>query len=514
MARLKFPSSLAILALATLIGSTTTGIAVGADQQPPPLPREFRAAWVATVANIDWPSRPGLATEVQKREAIAILDRARDLNLNAIVLQIRTSADALYDSKLETWSAFLTGEQGKRPDPFYDPLQFWVEEAHQRGLQLHAWFNPFRARLQGVKYKESADHISKTRPDLTKEYGGFLWLDPGEPEARDHTLAVFMDVVKRYDVDGIHVDDYFYPYPIIDPANPQSTKELDFPDDPSWKKYQASGGKLTRGDWRRENMNQLIERIYQGIKAEKPAVLFGISPFGIPRPGQPKGVVGFDQYDKLYADTVLWLNKGWCDYFSPQLYWKIDAPGQPFRPLLNHWVEENQAQRHIWPGLSSSRIGNGKTSYAPEELLGQVEIIRKTPGATGEIFFSMRSLLDNKRSFADLLKKGLYHEPALIPASPWLKLPAPGLPRVEVHVGKDKNQGKLELTVQAGPGAAPFLWAVSTRHGQNWSVTLHPAANGPVVVADDEKEPASQVAVTAVSRAGDASDPVVLPVAR
>ncbi|AGA28910.1 hypothetical protein Sinac_4739 [Singulisphaera acidiphila DSM 18658] len=506
---LKPTSRLALLALLTLIGSAATTTASGADQ-PPPLPREFRAAWVATVANIDWPSKPGLSTEVQKREAIAILDRARDMNLNAIVLQIRTSADALYDSKLETWSAFLTGEQGKRPSPYYDPLQFWIEEAHQRGLQLHAWFNPFRARLQGVKYKESADHISKTRPDLTKEYGGFLWLDPGEPEAREHTLRVFMDVVKRYDVDGIHVDDYFYPYPIIDPANPKSNKELDFPDDASWKKYQDSGGKLERGDWRRDNMNQLIERIYQGIKAEKPSVLFGISPFGVPRPGQPKGVVGFDQYEKLYADTVLWLNKGWCDYFAPQLYWKIDAPGQPFRPLLNHWVQENKSKRHIWPGLTSSRIGNGERSYAPEELLGQVEIIRQTPGATGEIFFSMRSLMENKRDFSDSLKKGLYHEPALIPASPWLQLPAPGLPQGEAHAGK----GKLELTVQAGPGAPPFLWAVSVRHGEHWTVSLHPATNGPLVVADDAKEPAAQVAVTAVSRAGDASDPVVLPISR
>ncbi len=178
------------------------------------------------------------------------------------------------------------------------------------------------------------------------------------------------------------------------------------------------------------------------IKAEKPAVLFGISPFGIPRPGQPKGVVGFDQYDKLYADTVLWLNKGWCDYFSPQLYWKIDAPGQPFRPLLNHWIQENKSKRHIWPGLSSSRVGTGEKSYAPEELLGQVEIIRQTPGSTGEIFFSMRSLMEDKRGFADRLKTDLNGTPALIPASPGSSSPAPGATPGQSPAGPSQEPGQ------------------------------------------------------------------------
>lgn len=501
----------ATLVLSALLASAAAGIAAGADQAPP-LPREFRAAWVATVTNIDWPSRPGLSTGDQQREAIGILDRAVELNLNAIVLQVRTSADALYDSKLEPWSAFLSGEQGKRPDPYYDPLEFWIKEAHQRGLQLHAWFNPFRARLQGVKYEESADHIGKTRPDLTKKYGGFLWLDPGEPDAREHTLRVFMDVVDRYDVDGIHIDDYFYPYPIIDPADPGGKKELDFPDDPSWRQYRDSGGVLGRGDWRRENMNQLIKRIYKEIKARKPAVLFGISPFGIPRPGEPAGVVGFDQYDKLYADTVLWLRSGWCDYFAPQLYWKVDAPGQPFRPLLNHWVQQNVSKRHIWPGLSSSRIGDREKSYAPEELLKQIEIIRETPGATGEIFFSMRSLMQNRRGFADLLKKGPYRDPALIPTSPWLNLAAPASPRVRIEAAIDP--GKLELVVNARPGSTPFLWALSVLRGDRWTHSLHPASTSLVVIEADGKAPVTRVAVSAVGRAGDESEPVVLPVGR
>jgi uncharacterized lipoprotein YddW (UPF0748 family) len=191
---------------AAAIGASTAGLASAAEE-PPPFPREFRAAWVATVANIDWPTRPGLSTAEQKREAIRILDAASRIGLNAIVLQVRPAADALYESRLEPWSAYLTGAQGKRPEPYYDPLRFWVDEAHRRGLQLHAWFNPYRARLNGAKYEESADHISKTRPDLVKRYGEMLWLDPGEPEAAERTLQVLLDVVRRYDVDGIHLDD-------------------------------------------------------------------------------------------------------------------------------------------------------------------------------------------------------------------------------------------------------------------------------------------------------------------
>ena len=491
---------------AAVIGGATAGIAPAAEE-PPPFPREFRAAWVATVANIDWPTRPGLSTAEQQREAIRILDAASRIKLNAIVLQVRPAADALYESRLEPWSAYLTGTQGKRPEPYYDPLRFWVDEAHRRGLQLHAWFNPYRARLN-ARFAESADHISKTRPDLVKRYGEMLWLDPGEPEAAERTLQVLLDVVRRYDVDGIHLDDYFYPYPIVDPASPGKKVELPFPDDPSWRKYQESGGKLDRDDWRRESVNRLIERIYAGIKKEKRAVLFGISPFGIPRPGLPKGVVGFDQYEKLYADTVLWLNRGWCDYFSPQLYWKIEAPGQPFRPLLKHWVGENTESRHIWPGLSVSRVGGGPKGYAPEEILGQVAIIRETPGASGHVLFSMKALLNGHRDIGERLATGPYRAPALIPASPWLGGQVPGLPQVEAA----ERDGKLALTVRHGPGAPPFLWAVSVRRGASWTHSVHPAQGGPLLIDGAGGEPASVVAVAAVDRPGNASERVLVPV--
>ena len=381
---------------------------------------------------------------------MAILDLARKTGLNAVVLQVRASADAFYDSPFEPWSAYLGGRQGVAPEPRYDPLAFWVEAAHRRGLLLHAWLNPFRVRVSGAKYDESDQHVSKTRPDLVRKYGESLWLDPGEPDARDITLQVVGDIVRRYDVDGIHIDDYFYPYPIADPARPG--KELDFPDEPSWSKARASGVTLTRADWRRDNINRTIEQMASAIKAVKPRVLFGISPFGIPRPGQPTGVKGLDQYDKLYADAVLWIDRGWADYFSPQLYWKVEAPGQPFQPLLDYWIKVNSKNRHIWPGLSISRVREG--GYDPAEILRQVAIIRQTPGSTGHVLFSFKSLQTNRLKLTDKLRDGPYQTPALVPASPWLAGPAPAAPSALATI--DHNQAQTTVEIRPGDEKRPL----------------------------------------------------------
>ena len=490
--------------VAALIG---TPEALGIDG-PPPAPREFRAAWVATVGNIDWPSRPGLSTEEQQREAVAILDRAAALKLNAVIFQVRTSADALYESDLEPWSAFLTGEQGKAPVPYYDPLRFWVDGAHRRGLQLHAWFNPFRARYQSARYEESPGHVSRARPDLVKAYGNLLWLDPGEADAREQTFRVFMDVARRYDVDGLHIDDYFYPYPV---AGPVEGQELPFPDDPSWQAYQASGGGLARDDWRRRNINELIERVYKGLKAEKPQVQFGISPFGIPRPGQPPVVRGFDQYEKLYADTVLWLNRGWCDYWTPQLYWPIDAPQQPFRALLEYWVEQDTQHRHVWPGLFTSRVGQGGTrNWEPREIVDQIEVIRETPGASGAVHFSMKALLRDQCGLADRLEQGPYAKPALVPPSPWLDDQPPAPPEFDwLH-----DAGETSLSLRPGVGGTPFLYAVRFRNKEGaWSLSLHPAEM-PIVPALGDIDPNAEVVVTAVDRLGNESEAVRIPTSR
>ncbi|OJW18930.1 MAG: hypothetical protein BGO49_17955 [Planctomycetales bacterium 71-10] len=469
----------------------------GADDVPPPIPREFRAAWVATVENIDWPSKPGLPAGVQQDEARAILDRLAKSHFNAVVLQVRPAADALYDSKLEPWSYYLTGAQGKAPEPYYDPLKFWVDEAHARGLQLHAWFNPFRARQGKAKYEPAASHVSKAHPERVRQYGDLLWMDPGEPSAREQTLGVVLDVVRRYDVDGVHLDDYFYPYPV---ADKETKAEVDFPDDASWDREHAGNpDRAARADWRRENMSRMIRSLYEEIKEAKPHVLFGISPFGIPRPGKPEGVKGFDQYAKLYADTETWLKSGWIDYWSPQLYWKIDSPGQPFRPLLEYWISINDKARHVWPGISIGRVGaEAGKGYPLDEPLNQIKIIRETDGSDGVIMFSMKTLQRDRQGLATALAEGLFREPALIPPSPWLGDEAPKAPTVAVEGG--------DPVFAPAPGAVQ--WAVQSRKGDAWTTRIVPAPSSPMRLPRAE---ADAVVVTPVGRTGVAGPPAVHP---
>jgi uncharacterized lipoprotein YddW (UPF0748 family) len=385
--------------------------------------REFRGAWVASVSNIDWPSRAGLPVDQQKQELTAILDKAVELNLNAIIFQVRPAADALYASKLEPWSPYLTGEMGRAPEPFYDPLEFAVEEAHRRGLQLHAWFNPYRVRMDGGRGKPSPDHSSQSRKKIVRKYGEMLWFDPGEPKAEDHFIAVLNDVVKRYDIDGVHIDDYFYPYQVTD----KKGKIVPFPDTASYRRAVRRGEKLERDDWRRQNVNRLIERMYREVKQAKPWVLVGISPFGIWRPDNPPGIAGLDQYSTLYADARLWLQEGWLDYMTPQLYWRVDSEKQSYPKLLAWWSEQNVKQRHLWPGNFTSRVRRSPdaketaTVWPAEELVRQIEATRAQPGATGNVHFSMKALMRNYDGIADTLKAGVYSEPALVPESPWLK---------------------------------------------------------------------------------------------
>jgi uncharacterized lipoprotein YddW (UPF0748 family) len=482
-------------------------VALGGEQ-PPPAPREFRAAWVSTVANIDWPSKQNLGAAQQQAEAVAILDRAKAMNLNAIVLQVRPSADAIYASKIEPWSEYLTGAQGKAPQPWYDPLKFWVEQAHARGLELHAWFNPYRARHDGARSAAAPNHITNSKPEAVKRYGKFMWMDPAEEAASQQTLDVILDVVRRYDIDGVHIDDYFYPYPIE--ATPEvagnqaaldgkaGKTELDFPDGPAWERYLAGGGKLDRASWRRDNVNRLIENIYQGIRREKSWVRFGISPFGLGRPDRrPPGITGFSQYDKLYADAELWLQKGWLDYFTPQLYWPLSQTSQAYDVLLDYWISQNTMGRHMWPGLYTSRIGAPTRDYQPEEVLNQISVTRARPQATGHVHFSMIALMQNRKGIADQLRATRYTGPALVPATPWLGKGAPGLPQVAAE-----RRGKaLQLKLKAGQANA--LYAIWARHGEEWRFAVVPAARVDWSIPDDDRLGAANlVFVSAVDRLG------------
>jgi uncharacterized lipoprotein YddW (UPF0748 family) len=465
-------------------------------REAPPLPREFRAAWVSTVANIDWPSRRDLSTEKQKNEIIAILDNAVQLKLNAIVLQVRPAADAIYPSAIEPWSEFLTGEQGRPPSPYYDPLQFWIDQAHARGLELHAWFNPFRARTAQSKTTVAANHISKLAPQVVKTYGDLQWMDPGEPIAMQQTLNVIGDVARRYDVDGIHMDDYFYPYPI----KAGNGKELDFPDDPAWIAYLQSGGKLARFDWRRDNVNRLVEAINQRVHLEKPWMKFGISPFGIGRPDRlPPGIAGFSQYDKLYADVELWLSKGWMDYLAPQLYWPINQGPQAFKVLHDYWLAQNTTGKHIWPGLSTSRIDNSDKSWPADEILNQVDAMRER-GGNGHLHFSMAALNQNRKGIRQRLATEKYTSQAVIPASPWLDISLPASPVLEAAADKKSVRVQLAGTVNTR------LLAIWKRTDQHWLFSVVPAQNMSIDLADDAQYGAiRQLTVSAISRTGQES---------
>lgn len=465
---------------------------------PPALRREMRGVWIATVDNIDWPSKPGLPVVRQKAELLDLLDRAKSLNLNAVFLQIRPAADAFYDSKIEPWSEFLSGEMGRAPAPFYDPLAFAIEAAHARGLELHAWFNPYRARFAGAKTPLSPDHIGRTRPDLVKSYGKLLWLDPGEAEVQELTTRVVLDVVRRYDIDGVHFDDYFYPYQELDAQN----QLIPFPDEASFARYRNGGGLLNRDDWRRENVNSLVEKLNREIHQIKPYLRFGISPFGIWRPGFPAQIEGYDAYAKLYADARKWLQLGWVDYMVPQLYWKIEQTPQSFPVLLDWWTNQNPQNRHIWAGQFTQRAQSGETNRWPDaEIEYQIRITRGIAGASGNVHFSAKSLLRaDSQTLPQLLAQGVYREAALVPASPWLS-PPDAKARGELTLWRGtEGVGKAR-----GGAAAVWLWVVQTRIGDKWQSEILPASQ--TIYQAPNSETLEEIAVSAVDRVGNQTVP-------
>lgn len=492
-----------LLAAAMLanLPAAAQSLAVGDSIELPPVPREFRGVWVATVANIDWPSRAGLPMDSVHAELIALMDRAQALHLNAIVLQVRPAADAIYPSPLEPWSEYVTGQAGRAPDPRdpvngYDPLKAAVEAAHERGMELHAWSNPYRARHPSARTPAAESHISRQRPDLVRQYGAFQWMDPGEPEVRARTLAVVLDVVRRYDIDGVHLDDYFYPYPETDTATRQP---IDFPDEPSWRRYVDGGGRMSRSDWRRENVNTLIRELYEGIHREKPWVRFGISPFGWWRPNHPLGMgTRFDQHEQLYADARKWIREGWVDYYTPQLYWAISRPDLSYPVLLRWWIEQNVHGRHMWPGNFTSRVLPGE--WRAEEITDQVWVTRGMPGATGNVHFSMKAFLQNPDSLNDRLLRGPYRQTALPPATPWLGGTVLPAPRVTLSPGAG---GSFSVNIVPAPGEAPRWYVVRSRRAGTWRVDVISAwtqVYGGIEAG--EGPPVDLVVVTPVDRLG------------
>lgn len=368
---------------------------------------EFRAVWVATVANIDWPKSGSDDIEKQKSDFIEILDTYKKLNYNAVIVQIRSVGDAFYPTKLAPWSRYLTGKEGKAPNSNFDPLEWMIAETHARGFEFHAWLNPYRATMDLKTETLSATHDFYKHPEWMIKYGGKYYYNPALPEVQTLLVTVVNEVVRNYDIDAIHFDDYFYPYKI--------TGEV-FNDKASFKKY---GGGLNLEDFRRSNVNNLVKTVAFSIKNIKPWVQFGISPFGVWRNKSvdPKGSdteSGQTNYDDLYADPLAWMENSWIDYLVPQLYWSLDHPKASYSKLLKWW-SENSKNTAIYIGNGTYKVyaDSDKKWNNPNEIPNQINITRTYKNVDGNAFFSAKSFINKNRDVAQLLIDNQYKYPAL-----------------------------------------------------------------------------------------------------
>ncbi|HVV56228.1 MAG TPA: family 10 glycosylhydrolase [Mucilaginibacter sp.] len=385
--------------------------------------REFRGEWIATVVNIDWPSDPNLPVEKQKEELINILDADQRAGINAVMLQVRPAADAFYAKSSEPWSKWLTGKQGQAPDPMYDPLQFAITEAHKRGIELHAWFNPYRATFDHDFKDLCSCHITNQEPGWFFTYGGIKLFNPGLPEVRNYIVKVILNVVDNYDIDGVHMDDYFYPYQI---------QGQHIHDEQAFKEYGSGFDNID--DWRRNNVDLLIHMLSDSIHKHKSYVKFGISPFGIWKnirqdPGGSE-TSGGDSYYELYADTRKWVKEGWVDYIAPQIYWNLGYRLAPFENLVDWW-SDNTYGRHLYVGQAAYRINDPKSKAFrnPAEVPDQIRYLRDNPRVEGSIFFSANSLMHDPLGFTDSLRNNFYKYPALPPQMLWLDSVPPNAPK-------------------------------------------------------------------------------------
>lgn len=408
-----------------------------APAQTIPLKRELRGVWVATVTNIDWPSKKTLSPALQRSEIITILNRHQVNGINCIMLQIRATCDAFFESPYEPWSEWLSNIQGVAPNPLYDPLAYWITEAHKRGIEVHAWFNPYRAVMNKNTSSVSSTHISNTHPEWVHTYGNYKWLDPGIPDVIEYDTKVIIDVVKRYDIDGVHFDDYFYPYPI---------SGVPFPDTVTWQQH--SGGYTDIGDWRRNNVNRLIHMLSDSIKHYKKHVKFGISPFGIWRnkstDSTGSDTYGFQAYDSQFADSKFWVQQGWLDYINPQIYWSIGYPAARYEVLAEWWAN-NSFGKHVYVGQAVYKIQNNADSnwYNFSEMPSHLRLNTMYPEIKGNVYFSSKSVTNNMGGFQDSLRTNFYKYPALPPIMEWKDSTAP-LPPSNLSI--QKTQSGIELS--------------------------------------------------------------------
>jgi uncharacterized lipoprotein YddW (UPF0748 family) len=496
-------------------------------EAPPIVPREFRAAWITPVDGGEWPSRPGMDDATSQAELRAAIERAQAIGLNAIVLHVRTAADALYPTTRAPWSTYLVPPGGRAPG--FDPLAFALTEAHARGLQVHVWFNPFRAAPPNrTRAAVGAQAIARRNPQWVVRYGSQQWIDPGYPEARREVLDAILEVVDRYDVDGVHIDDYFYPYleertirTRVGRGRKRRTvtrrETIPFPDATSWARHGRATG-LDRNDWRRDNVSQFVAALYREVKARKPEVAVGISPFGIWRPGAAPGVYGLDAYSEIYADSRKWLREGWLDYVAPQLYWVLDGEQQRFRRLDEWWRRENVRARHVYPGLLTMRVASRGAPWPASAIASQIEWLRGAregrPDAQGHVHFRMSTLMPGAPgALGETLATSLYATTALPPANPWLGAAAPAAPEltpacddastVERPDGDGGTRRAPMLAVLPGDTLRVRWWAVQLRDSVGtWHTRVVPAAERRLSAEVAPGTLAHAVAVSAVTATG------------
>ncbi len=360
---------------------------------------EMRGAWISSVYNLDFPSRKDMTPAEQRQEIQQLMATAARCRLNNVFVQVRPECDALYSSEIEPWSRFLTGQQGRSPG--FDPLQVFINEGKRRGIAVHAWINPYRAAIS-ARNSFDRKHISRSLSSQVRQVGNLLWMDPSSPAVQNHVLMVVRDLISRYDLAGIHLDDYFYPYP-------EQYKGRVFPDAIAYSAYRGSGGQLGLGDWRRRNVNLLVYKLSTMIHQQRPGMKFGISPFGIYTKGHPSTVVaGLDQLNQLYSDPIYWMRQGWVDYVAPQLYWKEGGP-QSFSALLDWWRDPaiNPRGIPVYPGISLERLSTS-AGWPASEIALQMRLeksIQPRNGGGGFILWRIHQLVKNTKGVAPIVSR-------------------------------------------------------------------------------------------------------------
>jgi uncharacterized lipoprotein YddW (UPF0748 family) len=451
--------------------------------------RQLRGAWISTVYNGTWPSNTGLTEATAKAELVAQLDALASANMNAVFFQVRPESDAVYASVLEPWSRFLTGTQGT--DPGWDPLTFAIAEAHERGIELHAWINPYRG-LTSSAIAVADTHVTKALSAHAVVYGNQLWMDPGAPLVRAHILDVIRDLLERYDLDGLHFDDYFYPYPIANTT---------FDDDASYAAYTGGGGMLAKGDWRRSNVDTLVKEAAGLVAKTRPDARFGISPFGIYRPGTPPGITGLDAYAALYCDPVKWMKEGWVDYLAPQLYWPTTRAGQAFDKLVAWWGTLPGPGQSIFVGHDATKVGDADWPLSEYDTQMKLIAAQRPNGVLGSIFFSAKPLVSDELGLRTALAKDHWSRPATTP----LLAVAPPLAANELDpVIARSEDGKVVVT----PPAGKHVRAIAVYATDGSLARLVPAADAPATRPLDLEE--GRWAISVIDRFGREGPAVVI----